>query len=73
MVWAWVNQVRGAARSAPLQYLMPPVAALVSWLWLDESFTWIKISGAFIVMAGVAYAQFAGRQVEAAEEQVDTA
>ena len=47
--------------------------ALVSWLWLDESFTWIKITGAFIVMAGVAYAQFAGRQVEAAEEQVDAA
>ena len=73
MVWAWVNQVRGAAKSAPLQYLMPPVAALVSWLWLDESFTWIKITGALIVMAGVAYAQFAGRHVEAAEEQVDAA
>ena len=71
LVWAWVNQVRGVARSAPLQYLMPPIAALVSWLWLGEHFTWIKIGGAVIVMAGVAYAQFAGRRVEPAEQQVD--
>jgi hypothetical protein len=67
------GQVRGVARSAPLQYLMPPIAALVSWWWLGETFTWIKIGGALIVMAGVAYAQFAGRRVEAAEEQVDAA
>ncbi len=71
LVWAWVNQVRGVARSAPLQYLMPPIAALVSWLWLGEQFGWVKIGGAVIVMAGVAYAQFAGRRVEPAEEQVD--
>jgi drug/metabolite transporter (DMT)-like permease len=71
LVWAWVNQVRGVARSAPLQYLMPPIAAVVSWLWLGEQFTWIKIGGAVIVMAGVAYAQFAGRRIEPAEQQVD--
>jgi drug/metabolite transporter (DMT)-like permease len=26
MLWAWVNSVRGVARSAPFMYLMPPVA-----------------------------------------------
>ncbi len=26
LAWAWVNSVRGIARSAPLQYLMPPIA-----------------------------------------------
>ena len=31
LVWAWVNAVRGVARSAPLMYLMPPVAGLVAW------------------------------------------
>lgn len=63
--WAWVNQVRGVAKSAPLQYLMPPIAALVSWLTLGEQFTAVKTGGALIVMAGVAYAQFAGRKKEA--------
>ncbi len=31
LVWGWVNAVRGVARSAPLMYLMPPVAGLVAW------------------------------------------
>ena len=71
LVWGWVNQVRGVARSAPVQYLMPPIAGVASWWTLGEQFAWIKIGGALIAMAGVAYAQFAGRHVEAAEKQVD--
>ncbi len=71
LVWGWVNQVRGVARTAPLQYLMPPIAGVVSWWTLGEQFTWIKVGGALIAMSGVAYAQFAGRRVEAAEKQVD--
>ena len=31
LIWVWVNAVRGVARSAPLMYLMPPVAGLVAW------------------------------------------
>jgi drug/metabolite transporter (DMT)-like permease len=60
MVWAWVNHVRGIARSAPLMYLPPPIAGLVAWLTLGEQFTWLKIAGAGITMAGVAWAQFGG-------------
>ena len=30
LVWVWVNGVRGLARSAPLQYLMPPIAGVVA-------------------------------------------
>ncbi len=71
LVWAWVNQVRGVAKSAPLQYLMPPIAGLVSWLTLGEEFSAIKIGGALIVMTGVAYAQFAGRSVAPVEKHVD--
>ena len=71
LVWAWVNQVRGVAKSAPLQYLMPPIAAVVSWFTLGEQFSAIKIGGALVVMGGVAYAQFAGRVVAPAEKQVD--
>jgi drug/metabolite transporter (DMT)-like permease len=48
-------------------YLMPPVAGVVAWLTLGETFTWLKIAGAAITMAGVAWAQFGGapRRVEA--------
>jgi drug/metabolite transporter (DMT)-like permease len=60
MLWAWVNSVRGVARSAPFMYLMPPVAGVMAWLTLGETFTWLKIAGAAITMAGVAWAQFGG-------------
>jgi drug/metabolite transporter (DMT)-like permease len=60
LVWAWVNAVRGVARSAPLMYLMPPISGVVAWLTLGETFTWLKIAGAAVTMAGVAWAQFGG-------------
>lgn len=69
LVWVWVNAVRGVARSAPLQYLMPPVAGIVAWLTLGEVFTWLKLVAAGIIMAGVAWAQLGTRpsgQVDAA-------
>jgi drug/metabolite transporter (DMT)-like permease len=57
LAWTWVNAVRGVARAAPFAYLMPPIAGVVAWLTLGESFTWLKIAGAAVTMAGVAYAQ----------------
>ena len=60
LVWTWVNSVRGVARSAPFMYLMPPVAGVMAWLTLGETFTWLKIAGAAVTMAGVAWAQFGG-------------
>jgi drug/metabolite transporter (DMT)-like permease len=61
IAWAWVNSVRGLARSAPLQYLMPPIAGLVAWWTLGETFTWLKVAGAVIAMAGIAWAQLGAR------------
>jgi len=60
LLWTWVNSVRGVARSAPFMYLMPPVAGVMAWLTLGETFTWLKIAGAAVTMTGVAYAQFGG-------------
>jgi drug/metabolite transporter (DMT)-like permease len=60
LVWTWVNSVRGIARSAPFMYLMPPVAGVMAWLTLGETFTWAKLLGAAVTMAGVAWAQFGG-------------
>jgi drug/metabolite transporter (DMT)-like permease len=61
IVWAWVNSVRGLARSAPLQYLMPPIAGLVAWWTLGETFTWLKVAGAATAMAGIAWAQLGAK------------
>ena len=60
LVWTWVNAVRGVARSAPLMYLMPPIAGVVAWFTLGETFSTLKIAGAAVTMAGVAWAQFGG-------------
>jgi len=73
MLWAWVNSVRGLAKSAPFMYLMPPVAGVMAWLTLGETFTWLKIAGAAITMGGVAWAQFGGgRQLPKETAQADT-
>ena len=60
LAWGWVNAVRGVARTAPLIYLMPPVAGAVSWMVGGEVFTPVKLLGAAVTLAGVAVAQFAG-------------
>lgn len=62
LVWGWVNAVRGVARSAPLMYLMPPVAGFVAWALTGERYTGIKLAGAALTLAGVAVAQFASPQ-----------
>lgn len=69
LVWGWVNEVRGVARTAPLQYLMPLAAGLVAWWATGERFTLLKIGGAALTLAGVAWAQYAvaGRQRPAPE------
>ena len=61
LVWGYVNAVRGVARTAPLMYLMPPVAGVVAWLATGEAYTGIKLAGAAITLLGVAVAQFASR------------
>ena len=75
LVWGWVNERRGVARTAPLQYLMPLVAGAVAWWATGERFTLLKIGGAALTLAGVALAQYAAHglhsQVRDAPSQVD--
>jgi drug/metabolite transporter (DMT)-like permease len=61
LLWGWVNAVRGVARTAPLMYLMPPVAGGVAWLFAGEQYTGIKLAGAALTLVGVALAQFTSR------------
>lgn len=67
IVWGWVNAVRGVARTAPLIYLMPPVAGLVAWWITGEGYGAIKLAGAAVTLLGVAIAQFARRDDPASE------
>jgi len=59
LVWGWINAVRGVASTAPLLYLMPPVAGLVAWATTGEHFTLVKIAGAALALGGVGLAQYA--------------
>ena len=58
LVWGWINAIRGVARTAPLMYLMPPVAGLVAWAVTGERYTAVKLGGAALILVGVALAQF---------------
>lgn len=58
LVWGWVNARRGVARTAPLMYLMPLVAGVGAWLFTGERFGTVKLIGAAVTLAGVAWAQF---------------
>ena len=58
LAWGWINAVRGVARTAPLMYLMPPVAGLVAWALTGERYSAMKVAGAALTLAGVALAQF---------------
>ena len=58
IVWGWVNAVRGVGPTAPLMYLMPPIAGLVAWAATGERYTAVKLVGAAITLGGVALAQF---------------
>ena len=68
LIWGYVNAVRGVARTAPLMYLMPPVAGLVAWWLTGERYTAIKLAGAALTLAGVALAQFASAPRDAVRE-----
>jgi drug/metabolite transporter (DMT)-like permease len=59
LVWGWINAVRGVARTAPLLYLMPPVAGLVAWATTGEHYTAVKLAGAALALSGVGLAQYA--------------
>lgn len=59
LVWGWLNHELGVPRTAPLLYLLPPVAGLIAWATLGETFSAWKVLGALTALVGVALAQFA--------------
>lgn len=63
LLWNWVNVVRGVARTAPLLYLVPPVAGVVAWVFVREPFGAWKIAGGALALGGVALTQWAATRV----------
>ena len=59
IVWGWVNRLLGVARTAPLMYLLPPIAGVAGWWMTGETFPPLKLAGAGVALCGVALAQFA--------------
>lgn len=61
IAWGWVNRRLGVGRTAPLMYLLPPIAGLAGWWMTGETFAPLKLAGAAVALAGVALVQFAPR------------
>lgn len=62
LIWGWVNAVRGVARTAPLLYGIPPSAGVIAWFVAGEGFGGLKLAGAALALAGVAWTQVAARE-----------
>ena len=61
IVWGWVNRLLGIARTAPLMYLLPPIAGVAGWWMTGETFAPLKLAGAAVALLGVALVQFGPR------------
>jgi drug/metabolite transporter (DMT)-like permease len=59
-IWGWAIQRTSVARTVPFLYLIPILSGVISFLFLDESFTPLKIVAALIVFAGVIVARSGG-------------
>ncbi|MDQ6692278.1 MAG: DMT family transporter, partial [Candidatus Dormibacteraeota bacterium] len=63
-LWSWVQSRVGVSRPAVFMYLVPIIAAAVSWLLLREAFGPLKVLGALVVIAGVALSRVNPRRVK---------
>lgn len=59
IVWGWINRLLGVGRTAPLMYLLPPIAGMAGWWITGETFPPLKLAGAAVALTGVACVQFA--------------
>lgn len=53
-IYGWTQKILGASRVAVTLYLGPLYAALVAWLFLNESLGWHHLGGAVLILSGVA-------------------
>jgi drug/metabolite transporter (DMT)-like permease len=65
-LWNWTVGRMGVARASLFMYLVPVVGGVTSWILFGEGFGPLKISGAALVLAGLAVARRPGTSREAA-------
>lgn len=53
VLWGYVTARLPVAVSTSLLYLVPPIAVLIAWLWLDEIPVVAELAGGLVVIAGV--------------------
>ncbi len=79
VLWNYALTHLLVAQVSSALYLLPPVAFLIAWIWLDETPAAISIAGALLTLAGVALVQIpllsarrAGRAGLAARTQAES-
>jgi drug/metabolite transporter (DMT)-like permease len=60
VLWGYVTVHLPIAASTSLRYLVPPIAVLIAWVWLGEIPVAAKLSGGFVVIAGVVFISLGG-------------
>lgn len=65
-LWNWTIGRMGVARASLFMYLVPVVGGAASWILVGEGFGPLKLTGAALVLAGLAAARRPGASREAA-------
>ncbi len=69
-IWGWAIQRTSVSRTVPFLYCVPILSGVLSYVFLDERFTILKVGAALIVFAGVIIARSGGRSRRAVPAEI---
>ena len=53
VAWNKAMSILGTVRASAYIYFIPAVTMVFSWLFLDESITWVMLVGAVLILGGL--------------------